>query len=63
MMPKPADSAQAKQTSTMNIAMSFMMVFMAWNFNAGLVLYWVTQNVIQMGQNLLIKKVLVKKVD
>lgn len=63
LMPKPADSAQAKQTSTMNIAMSFMMVFMAWNFNAGLVLYWVTQNVIQMGQNLLIKKVLVKKVD
>jgi YidC/Oxa1 family membrane protein insertase len=63
LMPMPTDSAQAKQTSTMNIAMSFMMVFMAWNFTAGLVVYWVTQNVIQMAQNILIKKTLVKKED
>lgn len=63
LMPMPTDSAQAKQTSTMNIAMSAMMVFMAWSFTAGLVVYWVTQNIIQMGQNLLIKKVLVKKED
>jgi YidC/Oxa1 family membrane protein insertase len=63
LMPMPTDSAQAKQTSTMNIAMSVMMVFMSWSFTSGLVVYWVTQNIIQMGQNLLIKKVLVKKED
>lgn len=63
LMPMPTDSAQAKQTSTMNIGMSVMMIFMAWSFTAGLVVYWVTQNVIQIGQNLLIKKVLVKKED
>lgn len=57
MMPTAADPAQAKQASTMNIGMSIFMVFMAWNFTAALVLYWVVNNLIQMGQNLLIKRI------
>jgi YidC/Oxa1 family membrane protein insertase len=56
MMTPAADSAQAKQTSTMNIGMSIFMVFMAWKFTAALVLYWVVNNLIQIGQTLLMKK-------
>lgn len=63
MMTPPGDSAQAKQTSTMNIGMSVMMVFMAWKFTAALVLYWVVNNLIQMGQNLLMKKLNAKKAE
>jgi YidC/Oxa1 family membrane protein insertase len=63
MMTPVADSAQAKQTSTMNIGMSIMMVFMAWKFTAALVLYWVVNNLIQMGQNILMKKLNNKKVE
>jgi YidC/Oxa1 family membrane protein insertase len=63
MMAPVADSAQAKQTSTMNIGMSIFMVFMAWKFTAALVLYWVANNLIQIGQTVLMKKMDVKKAE
>lgn len=56
MMTPAVDSAQAKQTSTMNIGMAIFMVFMAWKFTAALVLYWVVNNLIQIGQTALMKK-------
>lgn len=56
MMAPAVDSAQAKQTSTMNIGMAIFMVFMAWNFTSALVLYWVVNNLIQIGQTALMKK-------
>lgn len=55
MAPKNADSAQAKQTSTMNIGMAIFMGFMSWNFKSALVLYWVMNNLIQMGQTKFMK--------
>lgn len=61
MMPMSGDPAQAKQTGTMNIGMSIFMVVMAWNFTAALVLYWVVNNLIQMGQNLLVKRMMFKE--
>lgn len=63
MMAPKGDSVQAKQTSTMNIGMSIFMVFMAWRFTAALVLYWVTNNLIQIGQTVLMKKLEMKKED
>ncbi|MFL0248552.1 membrane protein insertase YidC [Candidatus Clostridium stratigraminis] len=56
MMTPATDSAQAKQTSTMNIGMAIFMVFMSWRFTAALVLYWVVNNLIQIGQTALMKK-------
>lgn len=54
------DSAQAKQTGTMNIGMSIFMGFMSLNFKSALVLYWVVGNVFSIGQTILVKR-LVKK--
>lgn len=56
MMTPAGDSAQSKQTSTMNIGMAIFMVFMAWKFTAALVLYWVVNNLIQIGQTAIMKK-------
>lgn len=56
-MPASGDPAQAKQASTMNVGMSIFMVFMAWNFTSALVLYWVVNNLVQLAQNLLVKKI------
>lgn len=61
IMPVQMDPAQAKQMGTMNIGMSVMMLFMAWNFTAALVVYWVTNSLIQIGQNLLVRKINAKK--
>lgn len=61
MMTPVGDSAQAKQTSTMNIGMSIFMVFMAWKFTAALVLYWVVNNLIQIGQTVLMKRMDAKR--
>lgn len=55
LMSPSGNSDQAKQTTTMNITMSIFMVFMSWNFNAALVLYWVTNNLFQIGQTLVMK--------
>lgn len=50
------DDAAAKQASTMNIGMSIFFVFMSLKFSGAVVLYWVVNNVIQLLQNLLLKK-------
>lgn len=55
LMSPAGDNAQAKQASTMNITMSIFMVFMSWNFDAALVLYWVTNNLFQIAQTLVMK--------
>ncbi|AYD41379.1 membrane protein insertase YidC [Clostridium fermenticellae] len=55
MMPA-GDSAQAKNTTTMNIAMSGFMVFISWSLKSALVLYWVVNNLIQIAQTLVIKR-------
>ena len=61
MMAPVADSAAAKQTSTMNIGMSIFMVFMAWKFTAALVLYWVCNNLIQIAQTMIMRNMDAKK--
>lgn len=55
IMPK-GDNPQAKQTSTMNTGMAIMMGFMSLNFKSALVLYWVINNLIQMTQTVVMKK-------
>ncbi len=49
------DSAQAKQTATMNIFMGIMLVFMSWNMNAALVIYWIVGNLYQITQTYIMK--------
>jgi len=51
------DSAQAKQASTMNVAMSVFLIVMSWNLSAALVLYWVIGNLFQAGQTIFFKKI------
>jgi YidC/Oxa1 family membrane protein insertase len=53
---KSDNSPQAKQMSTMNTTMALVMGFMSINFQAALVLYWVVNNLIQIGQTLIMKK-------
>lgn len=55
MMPK-GDSPQAKQTSSMNTGMAIFMGFMSLNFKSALVLYWVVNNLIQISQTFVMKK-------
>ncbi len=56
MMPS-GDSAQAKQSTTMNVGMSIFMVFISWSLKSALVLYWVINNSIQIAQTLIMRKV------
>jgi len=49
------DSAQAKQTATMNIFMGIMLVFMSWKMNAALVIYWIIGNLYQITQTYVMK--------
>lgn len=56
MTSKNADSAQQKQTATMSIGMSIMITFMSFKFSTALVLYWVTNSIVQVSQTLLMKK-------
>lgn len=56
MMPSVGDSPQAKQTQMMNTMMSIFMVFVSWKLRSALVLYWVINNLIQVGQTIVIKK-------
>lgn len=55
LMQPAGDSAQAKQTSTMNTAMAVFFGFMSIKFQAALVLYWVVNNTIQIIQTLVMK--------
>jgi YidC/Oxa1 family membrane protein insertase len=56
LMTPSGDSAQSKQTSTMNTAMAVVFGFMSINFKSAIVLYWVTQNLFQIGQTIVMKK-------
>lgn len=57
LMMMSGDSAQAKQSTTMNVGMSIFMVFISWSLKSALVLYWVINNLIQISQTLVMKKV------
>ena len=56
LMQPGGDSAQAKQTSTMNTGMAIFMGFMSIKFKGALVLYWVINNILQIIQTLVINK-------
>jgi YidC/Oxa1 family membrane protein insertase len=57
LMAPPGNSAQAKQSSTMNLSMAVFMIFISWKLKAALVLYWVISNIIQILQTVIYKKV------
>ena len=56
LMQPSGDSAQSKQTSTMNTGMAIFMGFMSLKFAGALVLYWVLNNILQVIQTLVINK-------
>jgi YidC/Oxa1 family membrane protein insertase len=56
LMQPAGDSAQSKQTSTMNTGMAIFMGFMSIKFAGALVLYWVINNVLTVVQTLVINK-------
>lgn len=55
MMGMKGDGMQAKQTSIMNIFMSVFITYMSIKFKGALVLYWVTNNLFQIGQTFVMK--------
>jgi YidC/Oxa1 family membrane protein insertase len=57
MTPTSADPAQAK----MMLIMPFVMTIFFMNFQSGLVLYWLTTNVLQIGQQALINRMMHRK--
>lgn len=61
LMTPTGDNAQAKQTSTMNTAMAVVFGFMSIKFKSAIVLYWVTQNLFQIGQTIFMKKMDTRK--
>jgi YidC/Oxa1 family membrane protein insertase len=61
MAPKGSDAS--KQTGTLSIGMSIMITYMSFRFTTALVLYWVTNNLFQLVQSLLIKRGNNKKVQ
>ncbi|WP_035293151.1 membrane protein insertase YidC [Clostridium sp. KNHs214] len=56
MMGMKGDGMQAKQTSIMNIFMSVFITYMSLKFKGALVLYWVTNNLFQIGQTVVMKR-------
>lgn len=56
LMAPPGNTAQAKQSNTMNLSMSVFMIFISWNLKAALVLYWVVSNIFQILQTIVFKK-------
>jgi len=54
MTPTSADSSQAK----MMLIMPFVMTIFFMNFQSGLVLYWLTTNVLQIGQQAIINRMM-----
>jgi len=57
MTPSGADPTQAKMMLLMPAVMTLFML----NFQSGLVLYWLTQNVLQIGQQALMNKMMHKQ--
>ena len=50
------DNAQAKQASTMNLVMGVFLTVMSASMNASLVIYWILNNLYQIGQTVVIKR-------
>jgi len=50
------DSSQAGQMKSMNIGMSIFMIVISWKLKSALVLYWVINNLIQIIQTVIMKK-------
>ena len=57
MTPTTADPAQAKMMLIMPVVMTVFFM----NFQSGLILYWLTNNVLQIGQQYLINRMMAKK--
>jgi len=57
MTPTSADPSQAR----MMLIMPFIMTIFFMNFQSGLVLYWLTQNVLQIGQQAIMNKLMAAK--
>jgi YidC/Oxa1 family membrane protein insertase len=57
MQPPSTDGSSSKQTSTMNTGMAIFMGVMSLKFKSALVLYWVTNNLIQIVQTIVINKI------
>jgi len=57
MTPTSADPAQAKMMLLMPVVMTLFFL----NFQSGLVLYWLTSNVLQIGQQALMNKLMHKQ--
>ena len=57
MTPTSADSSQAK----MMLIMPFVMTIFFMNFQSGLVLYWLTTNVLQIGQQAIMNRMMHRK--
>jgi YidC/Oxa1 family membrane protein insertase len=57
MTPTTADPAQAKMMLIMPVIMTVFFM----NFQSGLVLYWLTNNVLQIGQQYLMNRMMAKK--
>ncbi|QGU96751.1 membrane protein insertase YidC [Clostridium bovifaecis] len=57
MTPGGGNSAQAKQARNMSVGMSIFITYMSFRFTSALVLYWVTNSLIQIGQTVLMKAI------
>jgi YidC/Oxa1 family membrane protein insertase len=57
MTPTPADPSQAKMMLIMPVVMTFFFM----NFQSGLVIYWLTSNVLQIGQQYIMNSLIHKK--
>ncbi|MDD8030289.1 MAG: membrane protein insertase YidC, partial [Acidobacteriota bacterium] len=57
MTPSSADPAQARMMLIMPVVMTLFFL----NFQSGLVLYWLTSNVLQIGQQALMNRMMQKK--
>ncbi len=57
MTPSAADPAQARMMLIMPVVMTFFFM----NFQSGLVLYWLTNNVLQIGQQYIMNRMMAKK--
>ena len=52
MSPPPGDPAQAKMMMLMPVIFTFIFI----NFSSGLVLYWLVNNVLSIGQQYFVQK-------
>ena len=61
MTPAPmGDNSQAKMSQNMSLIMTFMFGFFTLQVPAGLTLYWVTSNLLQMGQQWAVTRFFIK---